>query len=111
MANTKTHIETTLKYSAHNYKPLEVVLSRGEGIWVWDVDGKKYLDMLAAYSAMNFGHGHPRFVAAAEKQLKTITLTSRAFYNDQLGYFCQELAELCAMDVVLPMNSGAEAVE
>jgi ornithine--oxo-acid transaminase len=98
-------------HTAHNYHPLPVVLERGEGAWVEDVDGRRYLDMLAGYSALNFGHLHPRLVAAAERQLGRITLTSRAFHNDLLGMFTRELAELCGMDMVLPMNTGAEAVE
>lgn len=109
--DSKTQIELTEHYGAHNYSPLDVVLSRGEGVWVWDVEGNKYLDMLAAYSALNFGHRNPRIHHAAVRQLDRITLTSRAFYNDQLGPLCKELAELCKLDVVLPMNSGAEAVE
>ena len=97
--------------TAHNYHPLPVVLTRGEGAWVEDVDGRRYLDMLAGYSALNFGHRHPRLVAAAEQQLRRLTLTSRAFHNDLLGTFTSELAALCGMDIVLPMNTGAEAVE
>ena len=99
------------RYSAHNYHPLSVVLSEGEGAWVTDTDGRRYLDLLSAYSALNFGHRHPRLVAAAERQLGRLTLTSRAFHNDQLGPFVQSLAQLCDKDMVLPMNSGAEAVE
>jgi ornithine--oxo-acid transaminase len=98
-------------FSAHNYHPLPVVVSEAEGAWVTDVEGKRYLDMLSAYSALNFGHRHPDLVAAARRQLDRLTLTSRAFHNDLLGPFCQELAELCSMDMVLPMNTGAEAVE
>ena len=98
-------------HCAHNYHPLPVVLAEGEGSWVTDVDGRRYLDLLAAYSALNFGHRHPRLVAAAHRQLDHLTLTSRAFHNDQLGPFCTELAELCRMEAVLPMNTGAEAVE
>ncbi|MGH3665662.1 MAG: ornithine--oxo-acid transaminase [Egibacteraceae bacterium] len=98
-------------YSAHNYHPLPVVVTHAEGAWVWDVDGRRYLDLLAAYSAVNFGHRHPRLVAAARDQLDRVTLTSRAFHNDQLGPFCQQLAELCGMEMVLPMNTGAEGVE
>jgi ornithine--oxo-acid transaminase len=98
-------------HAAHNYHPLPVVLAKGEGAWVWDEDGRRYLDMLAGYSALNFGHRHPRLVAAAEAQLGRLTLTSRAFHNDLLGTFAEELAALCAMDMVLPMNTGAEAVE
>jgi ornithine--oxo-acid transaminase len=99
------------RYSAHNYHPLPVVVADGDGAWVTDVDGKRYLDMLAAYSALNFGHRHPDLVAAARDQLDRVTLTSRAFHNDRLGPFCRELAELCGMEMVLPMNTGAEAVE
>jgi ornithine--oxo-acid transaminase len=98
-------------HAAHNYHPLPVVLERGEGAWVTDVDGNRYLDMLAGYSALNFGHRHPRLVAAAEAQLGKLTLTSRAFHNDLLGVFARELTELCGMDAMLPMNTGAEAVE
>lgn len=96
---------------AHNYHPLPVVVSRAEGAWVTDVAGRRYLDFLSAYSALNFGHRHPRLVAAAQDQLDRVTLTSRAVYNDQLGPFCDELAQLVGLDRVLPMNSGAEAVE
>ena len=99
------------QYAAHNYAPLPIVISRAEGVWMWDADGKKYLDMLAAYSAINFGHAHPELLAVARAQLDEVTLTSRAFYNDQLGPFCKELAALCGMEMVLPMNTGAEAVE
>lgn len=99
------------RYGAHNYKPLPVVLTRGEGVWVYDTEGRKFLDMLSAYSALSHGHCHPRLVAAAKAQLDRITLTSRAFHNDQLGPFCKQLAELCGQDMVLPMNTGAEAVE
>ncbi len=98
-------------HAAHNYHPLPVVLARGEGAWVWDADGRRYLDMLAGYSALNFGHRHPRLVAAAERQLGRLTLTSRAFHNDLLGMFAEELSALCGMDAILPMNTGAEAVE
>ncbi len=98
-------------HAAHNYRPLPVVLARGEGAWVEDTDGRRYLDMLAGYSALNFGHRHPRLVAAAERQLGRLTLTSRAFHNDLLGTFAAELSALCGMDTILPMNTGAEAVE
>ena len=96
---------------AHNYQPLDVVLSRGEGVWVWDVDDKRYLDCLAAYSAVNQGHCHPRIRQAMIDQLQRITITSRAFRNDQLGLLYEELAELTGAHRILPMNSGAEAVE
>jgi ornithine--oxo-acid transaminase len=99
------------EFGAHNYKPLDVVLSRGEGVWVWDVDGKKYLDCLSAYSAVNQGHCHPAIMDAMIGQAKKLTLTSRAFRNDQLGPFYKELCELTNSHKVLPMNSGAEAVE
>jgi ornithine--oxo-acid transaminase len=98
-------------HAAHNYHPLEVVVERGDGAWVTDVAGRRYLDCLAAYSAVNFGHGHPALVQAAKDQLDRITLTSRAFHNDQLGPFVSALAELAGKDMVLPMNTGAEAVE
>jgi ornithine--oxo-acid transaminase len=98
-------------WSTHNYHPLPVVIAEAEGAWVTDVAGKRYLDFLAGYSALNFGHRHPALVAAAVEQLGKLTLTSRAFHHDQLGLFCQELAELTGTDMVLPMNTGAEAVE
>ena len=99
------------KYGAHNYHPLDVVLHRGQGIWVWDVEGNKYLDCLSSYSAVNQGHCHPKIMAAMTEQFRTLTLTSRAFRNDQLGPFYKELCELTNSHTVLPMNSGAEAVE
>jgi ornithine--oxo-acid transaminase len=105
------HIELTETYAAHNYHPLPVVLSSGEGAWVTDVEGRRYLDALAGYSALNFGHRHPRLVAVAREQLERLTLTSRAFYNDQLGLFSRDLAALTGKDLVLPMNTGAEGVE
>jgi len=98
-------------HAAHNYAPLPVVLATGEGAWVTDVDGKRYLDALAGYSALNFGHRHPRLVAAAHEQLDRLTLVSRAFDHDRFATFTRELAELCGKDAVLPMNTGAEAVE
>jgi ornithine--oxo-acid transaminase len=99
------------EHLAQNYHPLPVVISRGEGSWVTDVEGKRYLDLLSAYSALNFGHGHPAIVAAAQEQLTRLTLTSRAYHNDRLGAFAAALAQLCGKDLVLPMNTGAEAVE
>ncbi len=99
------------KYGAHNYHPLDVVINKAQGVWVWDVEGHKYLDFLAAYSAVNQGHCHPRIVAAAKEQLDRVTLTSRAFRNDQLGPLCAEICELSGFKRFLPMNSGAEAVE
>lgn len=98
-------------WTAHNYHPLPVVIASAEGAWVTDVDGRRYLDCLAGYSALNFGHRHPALVAAAHAQLDRVTLTSRAFVHDQFGPFCHELALLCGTDLVLPMNTGAEAVE
>jgi ornithine--oxo-acid transaminase len=98
-------------HTAHNYHPLPVVIASAEGGWVTDVDGRRYLDALAGYSALNFGHANPRLVAAAREQLERLTLTSRAFYHDRFAEFCEGLATLCGMDVVLPMNTGAEAVE
>ncbi len=99
------------QWSTHNYHPLPVVIAEAEGAWVTDVHGKRYLDFLAGYSALNFGHRHPELIAAAVEQLGRVTLTSRAFHHDQLGLFCEELADLTGTEMVLPMNSGAEAVE
>ncbi len=99
------------KYGAHNYHPLPVVLNRGEGVYVWDVEGKKYYDFLSAYSAVNQGHCHPKIVGAMTRQAETLTLTSRAFYNDMLGKFEKYAAETFKFDKLLPMNTGAEAVE
>jgi hypothetical protein len=96
---------------AHNYHPLPVVVARAEGTWVEDVEGRRYLDMLAGYSALNFGHRHPLLIEAAHRQLDRLTLTSRAFHNDRLAEFAERLAELTGLDMVLPMNTGAEAVE
>ncbi|MBI9087097.1 MAG: ornithine--oxo-acid transaminase [Desulfobacterales bacterium] len=109
--NEQEYIELEQRYGAHNYKPLDVVLARGQGVWVWDVAGKKYLDCLSAYSAVNQGHCHPKIMDAMIAQARQLTLTSRAFRNDQLGHFYQELCELTHSHKVLPMNSGAEAVE
>ncbi|MCD4691722.1 MAG: ornithine--oxo-acid transaminase [Calditrichales bacterium] len=108
---SKDYIKIENSYGAHNYLPLDVVISKGEGVWVEDVDGKKYMDFLSAYSAVNQGHCHPRIYKAMAEQAKKLTLTSRAFRNDQLGSFCKQVTELCEMDMMLPMNSGAEAVE
>src|SRR5690606_6828792 len=104
-------IELTERYGANNYHPLPIVLSKGEGVWVEDADGNRYMDMLSAYSALNHGHRHPRIIAALKEQADRITLTSRAFHNDQLGKFYQKVAELTGKEMVLPMNTGAEAVE
>jgi ornithine--oxo-acid transaminase len=108
---TKPYLDQVDRYSAHNYHPLPIVLTRGEGAWVWDVDGNKYLDCLAAYSAVNQGHRHPVILEAARRQLDRLTLTSRAFHNDQMGPFLEELCEFAGYERALPMNSGAEAVE
>jgi ornithine--oxo-acid transaminase len=105
------HLSLAERWIAANYHPLPVVLAHGEGVWVTDVDGKRYLDALAGYSALNFGHRHPALVAAAKDQLDRLTLTSRAFHSDRLGPFCRDLATLARKDLVLPMNTGAEAVE
>ncbi|MFI2261179.1 ornithine--oxo-acid transaminase [Streptomyces tubercidicus] len=107
----RQHLDLAETATARNYHPLPVVLTSGQGSWVTDVGGRRYLDCLAGYSALNFGHGHPRLLTAAREQLERLTLTSRAFHNDRLGPFCRDLAELAGMDLVLPMNTGAEAVE
>lgn len=107
----REHIDLVERYAAHNYHPLPVVVGKADGVWVEDVDGNRYMDMLAAYSAVNFGHCNAELVAAAKAQLGRVTLTSRAFQNDQLGPLCRELADLCGMEAILPMNTGAEGVE
>lgn len=104
-------IEMEHRLGAHNYKPLDVILTRGEGVWLWDVDGNRYMDCLSAYSAVNQGHCHPKILEAMVRQAGKLTLTSRAFRNDQLAYLYEELAELTGSHKILPMNSGAEAVE
>jgi len=109
--DTRGYLEEVDRYSAHNYKPLPVVITKGEGAWVWDVEGRKYLDCLSAYSALNQGHRHPAIVQAAKDQLDRVTLTSRAFHNDQMGPFLKDLCEMTGFQKALPMNSGAEAVE
>ncbi|MHB8113470.1 MAG: ornithine--oxo-acid transaminase [Bellilinea sp.] len=109
--NTHELIEIEEKYGAHNYHPLDVVIERGEGVWVYDVEGNRYLDCLSAYSALNQGHVHPRILNALKTQAEKVTLTSRAFRNDQLPLFYKELSELTGYEMSLPMNSGAEAVE
>jgi len=111
MPTSKQVIEITERYSARNYHPLDVVLTRGEGVWVWDVEGRKYLDMLSSYSALNQGHRHPRIMKALADQASQLTLTSRAFHNDRLGPLCEYMCKLAGMDLMLPMNTGAEAVE
>ena len=110
-SKTEFYLTEADQFSAANYKPLPVVLERGEGEWVWDVDGNRYLDMLSAYSALNQGHRHPAIMAAAEEQMSRLTLTSRAFHNDQMGPFVRELCEATGYEKALPMNTGAEAVE
>jgi ornithine--oxo-acid transaminase len=109
--DTKFYVDMEDLYGAHNYHPLDVVINRAKGIWVWDVEGEKYLDFLSAYSAVNQGHCHPRIVKALEIQAKKLTLTSRAFRNDQWPILAKELCDLTGYKMVLPMNSGAEAVE
>jgi ornithine--oxo-acid transaminase len=109
--HTQDLIELENRYGAHNYHPLDVVIERAEGVWVYDVEGKRYLDCLAAYSAVNQGHCHPRILQTLEEQARKVTLTSRAFRNEQLPLLYKELHELTGFDMVLPMNSGAEAVE
>src|SRR5512141_197412 len=109
--NTKDFIAIEEQYGAHNYHPLDVVIERAEGVWVYDVDGKKYLDCLSAYSAVNQGHVHPKILDALLEQAKKVTLTSRAFRNDQLPLLYKELSEMTGYEMSLPMNSGAEAVE
>ena len=111
MTATDDAIAFEHEHCAHNYHPLPVVISEASGAWVTDIEGRRYLDMLSAYSALNFGHGHPALVKAVEDQLRTLTLTSRAFHNDKLGQFCASLAALARHDALLPMNSGAEGVE
>ncbi|MGX1972202.1 ornithine--oxo-acid transaminase [Streptomyces kronopolitis] len=111
MTSTERFLAAAEAHSAHNYHPLPVVVATAEGAWVTDVAGRRYLDLLAGYSALNFGHGNRRLLDAARAQLERVTLTSRAFHHDRFGDFCTELAELCGMELVLPMNTGAEAVE
>ena len=111
MLRSQDYIKIEDQYGAHNYQPLDVVLTRGQGIWLEDVEGKKYMDFLAAYSAVNQGHCHPRLVKVMQEQCARLTLTSRAFRNDQWPLLAKELCELTGYEMVLPMNSGAEAVE
>ncbi len=109
--NSQDYMKLDDTYAAHTYNPIEVVIERGEGVWVYDVDGNKYLDCLSAYSAVNQGHCHPRILEAATEQMHKVTLTSRAFYNDQMGPFLKQLCELTGYEMAVPMNTGAEAVE
>jgi ornithine--oxo-acid transaminase len=111
LAHRTDFLALEAEYGARNYKPLDVVITRGEGVWLWDVDGRRYLDCLSAYSAVNQGHCHPRILAAMVEQAGRLTLTSRAFRNDQLGLFYEELCKLTGSHAVLPMNTGVEAVE
>ncbi|MFO7652801.1 MAG: ornithine--oxo-acid transaminase [Candidatus Krumholzibacteriia bacterium] len=111
LEKTPEYIEVEDQYGAHNYHPLDIVIRKAEGVWVEDVEGRRYMDFLAAYSAVNQGHAHPRILKALRRQAKRVTLTSRAFCNDQLPLFCREVSELTGYPKVLPMNSGAEAVE
>ena len=111
MGRTEELIRIVEQWSAHNYHPLPIVIERGEGCWVWDVEGNRYLDMLSAYSALNQGHRHPRIIAALREQAEMLTLTSRAFHNDQMGSFLQQLCDAVGYPKALPMNTGAEVVE
>jgi ornithine--oxo-acid transaminase len=111
MPTSQEYMKMESTYGAHNYHPIPVVISKARGVWVWDPEGRKYMDMLSSYSALNQGHRHPRIIKAAKQQLGIVTLTSRAFYNDRLGPFLKLLTEVAGMDVALPMNTGAEAVE
>ena len=113
MVSSKDYIEYDAKYGAHNYHPIPVVITKAKGVWVYDPEGKKYLDCLSAYSAVNQGHLHPKIVAALEEQLSRVALTSRAFHNDRMGLFLKNLLEICGegFEMALPMNTGAEAVE
>ncbi|AJC73198.1 ornithine-oxoacid aminotransferase [Pseudothermotoga hypogea DSM 11164 = NBRC 106472] len=108
---SQDYMDLEYNYGAHNYKPIPVVIDRAERVWVWDVEGKRYLDMLSSYSALNHGHRHPKIIEALERQLQKVTLTSRAFYNSVLGLFEEKLAKFAGYEKVLPMNTGAEAVE
>ena len=110
-ARTQNLVDLENEFGAHNYHPLDVVIERAEGVWVYDVDGKRYMDCLAAYSAVNQGHCHPAILKTLVEQAGKITLSSRAFRNEQYPLFCKELTGLTGFEMVLPMNSGAEAVE
>jgi ornithine--oxo-acid transaminase len=111
MLSSKECMALEKQYGAKNYKPIPVVISKAKGVWVWDPEGKKYLDCLSAYSAVNQGHLHPKIIKAVKKQLRQVTLTSRAFHNDRLGLYLKKLCEFTGFEVALPMNTGAEAVE
>ena len=110
-SRSRSFIDIEDRYGAHNYSPLDLVVERAEGIWLYDVDGKRYLDCVSAYSAVNQGHGHPRILAALEAQARKVTLTSRAMRNDRLPGFLEKLTRLCNFDMALPTNTGVEAVE
>src|SRR5690606_37602257 len=110
-SDSKTIIEQTEKFGANNYHPLPIVISKAEGVWVEDPEGNKYMDMLSAYSAVNQGHRHPKIIQALKDQADRVTLTSRAFHNDQLGPWYEKLTKLTGKNMILPMNTGAEAVE
>src|SRR5437868_10417868 len=109
MSTSSELIEVSERRSAHNYHPLPVVIHEAHGAWVTDVEGRRYLDFLSGYSSLNFGHGNPKIIAAAQAQLANLTLTSRAFYHDQFASFCSALGDLTGKDMILPMNTGAEA--
>jgi len=111
MVRSEEFMAMEKRYGAHNYEPIKVVIESAEGIWVKDPEGRKYLDCLSAYSAINHGHRHPRIIRALREQADTLTLTSRAFYNDRLPFFLKKLTEIAGMEAALPMNTGAEAVE
>ncbi|MFN2305191.1 MAG: aminotransferase class III-fold pyridoxal phosphate-dependent enzyme, partial [Anaerolineales bacterium] len=111
MHNSDYFIKLEESYGAHNYHPLDVVLTKGEGVWVYDIEGNKYLDCLSAYSALNQGHNHPKIRKAMIDQVEKLTLTSRAFRNDQLGLLYKKLSDMTGYEMSLPMNSGTEAVE
>ncbi|MDA8351649.1 MAG: aminotransferase class III-fold pyridoxal phosphate-dependent enzyme, partial [Firmicutes bacterium] len=111
MSKNKEWIDLTDQYGARNYHPLPIVISRAQGVWVEDADGNRYMDMLSAYSALNHGHRHPKLIQALKEQADKVTLTSRAFHNDRLGLFYKKVAQLTGKERVLPMNTGAEAVE
>jgi ornithine--oxo-acid transaminase len=109
--NSQYYMKLENQYGAHNYHPIPVVISKAKGVWVWDPEGRKYMDCLASYSAVNQGHRHPKIIKALKEQVNRVTLTSRAFHNDMLGPFLKKLTKIAQMEMALPMNTGAEAVE
>ncbi len=111
MSKSTEIIKKTEQYGANNYHPLPIVISKAKGVWVWDAEGNRYLDMLSAYSALNQGHCHPKLIQTLKDQAERVTLTSRAFHNDQLAPFYEKVASLTNKEMILPMNTGAEAVE